>query len=118
MVTLYGIRNCDTVRKARAWLQAEGIEYNFHDFRADGLSSGSVSAWLEELGWETLVNKRSSSWKALDGQLRKSMNETRALTAILDQPTLIKRPLLDTGKQRFCGFTPERYRQIFSHHTL
>ncbi len=118
MVILYGISNCDTVRKARKWLQAEGIDYSFHDFRADGLDPDAVARWIDEMGWENLINRRSSSWKALPQDTRESMDDTAAAAAILDHPTLIKRPLLDTGKQRFCGFSPESYRQFFSHHTL
>ena len=118
MVILYGISNCDTVRKARKWLEAEGIDYTFHDFRADGLEPATVAGWIDELGWENLVNRRSTSWKALPPNARESMDDAAAAAAILEQPTLIKRPLLDTGKQRFCGFSPERYRQFFSHHTL
>lgn len=118
MITLYGINNCDTVRKARKWLEQQGIEYRFHDFREDGLDEQSVRTWVAELGWETLVNRRSSSWKALSADEREAMNEASAVTAILDSPTLIKRPLLDTGQQRYCGFSAARYQKIFNLHTL
>ena len=118
MITLYGIKNCDTVKKARKWLELHGVEYEFHDFRADGLGPDAVQAWLAELGWQTLVNKRSTSWKALDEQQRESMDEESALAAILAQPTLIKRPLLDTGHERFTGFSADNYQKIFNRHTL
>ncbi len=118
MITLYGIKNCDTVKKARKWLEQQGIEYAFHDFRDDGLDKESVSAWLAELGWETLVNRRSTSWKALSPEQREGMNAASALDAILEQPTLIKRPLLDTGHQRHTGFSAASYQDIFSQHTL
>ena len=85
MITLYGIKNCDTVKKARQWLQEHGVEYQFHDFRTDGLEPATVTAWLAELGWENLVNKRSTSWKALDQSTRDTMNEDTALAAILAQ---------------------------------
>ena len=118
MITVYGIKNCDTVKKARKWLEARDIEYTFHDLREDGLSREQVQAWLAELGWETLVNRRSTSWKALDENRRNSMDEASALEAILEQPTLIKRPLLDTGHERHCGFSAAGYQSIFNHHTL
>lgn len=118
LITLYGIKNCDTVKKARNWLDTHGVDYRFHDFRADGLDREMVARWLAELGWETLVNKRSTSWKALDEATRTGMNQDSALPAILAQPTLIKRPLLDTGHERFTGFSAASYQKIFSKHTL
>ena len=118
MITLYGIKNCDTVKKARTWLEQHGVDYQFHDFRTDGLEQDTVAGWLDELGWETLVNKRSTSWKALDTATRETMNADTALAAIMLQPTLIKRPLLDTGHERFTGFSVASYQTIFSKHTL
>ena len=118
MITLYGIKYCDTVKKARKWLESEDIQYQFHDFREDGLERGSVEQWIKELGWETLVNKRSTSWKALDEKTRTAMNDANAVAAILEQPTLIKRPLLDTGKERFSGFSAANYAKLFNRHTL
>ena len=118
MITLYGIKNCDTVKKARKWLEDRGIEYAFHDFREDGLSEEQVRGWLQELDWQNLVNKRSTSWKALDQDTRDTMDSDSALAAIMDQPTLIKRPLLDTGHERFTGFSAASYQKIFNQHTL
>jgi Spx/MgsR family transcriptional regulator len=118
LITLYGIKNCDTVKKARNWLDLHGVDYRFHDFRADGLERETVELWLAELGWEKLVNRRSTSWKALDEKTREGMNEQSALAAILAQPTLIKRPVLDTGHERFTGFSAASYLNIFSKHTL
>ena len=118
MITLYGIKNCDTVRKARGWLEIHGIEYRYHDFREDGLGAGELQAWLDELGWEQLVNKRSSIWKQLSPEARETMDTRAARAAILEQPTLIKRPLLDTGQERFNGFSADKYRAIFNQHTL
>ena len=118
MITVYGIKNCDTVKKARKWLEQHGIDYSFHDFREDGIDRDAVAGWIEELGWETLVNRRSTSWKTLDEQVRKSMDAESALAAILAQPTLVKRPLLDTGAERHTGFSAANYEKIFSAHTL
>jgi Spx/MgsR family transcriptional regulator len=118
VITLYGIKNCDTVKKARKWLEQHSIEYNFHDFREDGINPEQVAAWLTQLGWETLVNRRSTSWKALAPEQREKMDEAAALAAILEQPTLIKRPLLDTGHELHCGFVAGNYQKIFNQHTL
>lgn len=118
VITLYGIKNCDTVKKARKWLDLHNIEYQFHDFREDGLDRDAVSAWIEELGWQNLLNRRSQSWKALSEDARENMNDEAAHKAVLAQPTLIKRPLLDTGKQRYTGFSAANYAKIFNAHTL
>lgn len=118
LITLYGIKNCDTVKKARKWLEAQGIDYRFHDFRADGLERDAVAGWIAELGWENLLNKRSTSWKALDESARQAMDTNSALEAALEQPTLIKRPLLDTGTERFTGFSAATYDNIFNAHKL
>ena len=118
MITLYGIKNCDTVKKARRWLERQHVEHHFHDFREDGLTEEQVAAWVDELGWETLVNRRSTSWKALSVEERDSMDPKTAVTAIMSQPTLIKRPLLDTGHERHTGFSEASYQEILSRHTL
>lgn len=113
MTTLYGIKNCDTVKKARKWLESQGINYQFHDFRADGINAKQVQQWLQALGWETLVNKRSTTWKQLDEATRAAMNEQIAAETILAQPTLIKRPLLDTGNTLTVGFKETEYQSLF-----
>jgi len=114
MTILYGIPNCDTVKKARIWLEQQGIDYRFHDFRKDGLEAQQVQQWLDSLGWETLVNKRSTSWKALDEDKRKNMDTESAKAAIIESPTLIKRPLLDTGNSLNVGFKADQYQQLFA----
>lgn len=118
MITLYGIKNCDTIKKARKWLEDRGVEYQFHDVREAGLARETVAQWLAELGWETVVNKRSTTWKGLPQSTRDNMNDSAALEAILDQPTLFKRPVLDIGHERHCGFSAAKYQDIFNHHTL
>lgn len=118
MITLYGIKNCDTVRKARNWLQQHGIDYTFHDLREDGVDAATVRAWLDALGWETVVNRRSTSWKALPPERREQMDRDSALAAILESPTLVKRPLLDTGHELHTGFSPAAYQTLFNRHTL
>lgn len=118
MITVYGIKNCDTVKKARKWLDARSIDYAFHDVREDGLERQAVAQWIDELGWENVVNKRSTSWKALDQKARENMDADSALDAVMSQPTLIKRPLLDTGKARYTGFSAASYTKIFGAHNL
>ncbi len=106
------------MKKARRWLDDHGIEYQFHDLRADGLERATVQAWITELGWQNLVNRRSTSWKALDPAIRETMDAKSAVGVILQQPTLVKRPLLDTGHERFSGFSAADYQRIFNRHTL
>jgi Spx/MgsR family transcriptional regulator len=118
VITLYGIKNCDTVKKARKWLDTHGIDYRFHDFRDDGLDADAVARWVDELGWQNLLNRRSTSWRSLDEQTRANMNDELACKAVLSHPTLIARPLLDTGQQRYTGFSAASYAKIFSAHTL
>lgn len=114
MITLYGIKNCDTVKKARTWLEQNKMDYRFHDFRADGLTAEQVKIWIAEIGLETLVNKRSTTWKELDEATKTNFNETNAAIVISENPTLIKRPLLDTGKQKYVGFKDAEYNTIFN----
>jgi arsenate reductase len=118
VITLYGIKNCDTVRKARKWLDTHGVDYQYHDFREDGVDQDAVAAWIEELGWQNLLNRASPSWKALDEPVRLNMDEEKARKSVMSHPTLIKRPLLDTGQQRYTGFSPASYAKIFNAHTL
>ena len=114
MNTIYGIKNCDTVKKARAWLESKKIEYHFHDYRVDGVSEKQIKQWIAELGLEAMVNKRSATWKELDEKTKASLNEKTAVKVFLEFPTLIKRPLLDNGKLRYVGFKEEDYKKIFS----
>ncbi|WP_019530532.1 ArsC family reductase [Dasania marina] len=114
MVTLYGIKNCDSVKKARKWLDAHDVDYRFHDFRSDGINAQQVDGWLAALGWETLVNKRSTTWKQLSETTRNAMDTKLAASVLLEQPTLIKRPLLDSGKGLSVGFKDSDYQQLFT----
>ena len=114
MTTLYGIKNCDTVKKARKWLEQNNIDHRFHDFRADGLGKKQLEAWVDQLGWETLVNKRSTTWKALDDSVKHSLDDTSVVPLILESPTLIKRPLLEKDDLVKTGFKAADYQNIFS----
>ena len=113
MVTLYGIRNCDTVRKARRWLEEHGVDYRFHDLRRDGLDAGLLDAWVGDLGWEKLVNRRGTTWRELPTEERESLDAARARQLIRKHPALIKRPLLEIGDARHVGFSDAQYSRLF-----
>ena len=105
MITLYGIKNCDTCRKARKWLEGEGIEHRFHDFRADGLDKDTLARLMEALGWETLLNRRGTTWRKLPEADREDLTPDSVAALILGNPTLIKRPVFDTGGTYMVGFS-------------
>lgn len=117
-ITVFGIKNCDTVKKARAWLSGRGIEYHFHDFRADGLDRKLAQNWIDELGLDVVVNKRGTTWKQLDTATREQMTAQNAPALLQENPTLVKRPVLDIGHQRFVGFDEKTWQEIFKKHTL
>ena len=117
-ITLYGIKNCDTVRAARRWLEQHQIEHRFQDVRDESLSTEQLQQWLAELGSDKLVNKRSTTWKQLSDSQRQALSDDTAVTLLLEHPTLMKRPLLDTGNERVLGFKADQYQNLFTHHTL
>ncbi|QFY43463.1 ArsC family reductase [Candidatus Methylospira mobilis] len=106
---LYGVKNCDTVKKARAWLSAEGIEYRFHDFRVDGLDAALLESFERAAGWEILLNRRGTSWRGLSDEQRADVDRGKALALMLAHPALIKRPVLNSDSKIVVGFTPEKY---------
>lgn len=110
---LYGIKNCDSVKKARQWLEEKGVEYRFHDFRGDGLSKDQLQGWLARVGAETLINNRSTTWKQLTEQDQKLAMGSNASAVVLANPTLIKRPVLEHGDKILVGFSPEDYEKLF-----
>ncbi len=112
MTTLYGIKNCDSVKKARKWLEKNQIDYQFHDFRSDGITENQIGNWIDTLGWETLINKRSTTWKELDSNTKDAMNAQTAIQAILAAPTLIKRPLIEFNNQTMVGFKADIYQNL------
>ena len=111
-IILYGIHNCDTVKKARQWLDQHSVSYKFHDFRKDGLSADQIKVWIDKLGWTALVNKRSTTWKTLDHSVRDTLNDQSAIEVILASPTLIKRPLLVVGEHCCTGFKVADYQAL------
>jgi arsenate reductase (glutaredoxin) len=105
MLTVYGIKNCDTCRKALKWLAAEGIEHTFHDFRVDGLEPANVSRWADAAGWEKLLNRRGTTWRNLPEADKEGVDEAKATTLMAGNPTLIKRPVFDDDSRILVGFT-------------
>ncbi|HKK05190.1 MAG TPA: ArsC family reductase [Gammaproteobacteria bacterium] len=113
MTTLFGIKNCDTVKKARRWLDDHGVDYRFHDFRADGLTKTQLKRWIAAVGWETLLNRRGTTWRKLPESEREGITAAGAERLMLDEPTLIKRPVVEAGDVVLVGFDEEDYRGRF-----
>ncbi|OOZ41612.1 arsenate reductase [Solemya pervernicosa gill symbiont] len=113
MTTLYGIKNCDTVKKARKWFETNGIDYTFHDFRADGINKKLIDGWAKSVDWELLLNRRSTTWRQLDEQDRDGLNKTKAVALLIEHPTLIKRPVLDHDGAIQIGFKDSDYASLF-----
>ena len=109
MLTIYGITNCDTVKKARKWFTSRDIGYQFHDFRKDGLADYLVEKWVLKLGWEALVNKRSSSWRALDNRTKDRLSDDNVVSVLIEKPTLIKRPVVTYQNQLVIGFKEDQF---------
>jgi arsenate reductase len=107
MYTLYGIKNCDTVKKARNWLDQNGLAYRFHDYRTDGLTPELLQHFAEGLDWNKLLNRSSTSWRQLSAAQQADLDMENALQLMLTTPTLIKRPILDTGDKLFLGFAKD-----------
>lgn len=118
MTTLYGISNCDTVKKARQWLEQHCVDFHFHDIIGHPLSEQQLYDWVHELGWLALVNKRSKTWRQLNLTTRENMNDQLAVVTLCKHPTLMKRPVLDTGNELTIGFSVQSYQNLFKHHTI
>jgi len=113
MTTLYGIRNCDTIRKARRWLDENNIDYRFHDVRTDGITRKALQDWMKTLDWEALLNRRGTSWRKLPETVRNSINKASAIKVMLENPAIIKRPVLARGNRLYLGFSTDSYQSIF-----
>ncbi len=114
MMTLYGIKNCDTVKKARRWLDDNKQQYQFHDFRVDGLDSKKLSSWLTQVDKLELLNRRSTSWRQLDENDKADLSENNIKKLLLANATLIKRPVLEFDKKVHIGFSDKNYQEIFN----
>jgi arsenate reductase len=113
--TLYGIPNCDTVKKARTWLAAQGHEFTFHDFKKQGLERATAAAWLEQLDWDVLVNRKGTTWRNLPDERKAAVTDkASALELVLEQPSVIKRPVLDRDGTFSVGFSDAQYLEKFA----
>lgn len=113
MTTLYGIRNCDTVKKARAWLDARAIAYDFHDYKLAGIDEARLRGWVGELGWEKLLNRAGTTFRKLPEVDKQAIDTDKAVALMLAQPSMIKRPLLDLGDRRLAGFNEAAWHEAF-----
>ena len=111
--TMYASKNCDTVAKARAWLGDRGITYDFHDYKTQGIDAARLSQWVEELGWDKVLNRAGTTFRKLPEADRTDLYAAKAIALMVAQPSMIKRPLLDLGDRRVLGFKPELYEGLF-----
>ena len=111
---LYGIPNCDTMKKARSWLQEHNIDYIFHDYKKEGIDPSLLRDWVTRVGWETLLNRRGMMWRKLSPEQREQIDEASAIAIMLDTPSIIKRPVLVRGNLIEVGFSESRYAEIFN----
>ena len=108
-ITLYGIKACDTMKKARSWLDAHGIAYAFHDYKASGIDRASLQRWCDQHGWDRVLNRAGTTFRKLDEAQKADLDQARAIELMLAQPSMIKRPVLDLGDRSLLGFKPETY---------
>lgn len=113
-ITLYGIKNCDTVKKARKWLDENNIAHRFHDVRADGLNQDMLKKWIDATGWETVLNKRGTTWRKLDTTVQENVSADNVSELLLEHPAMIKRPVLDINGEIIIGFKADNYDEIFN----
>jgi arsenate reductase len=112
-ITIYGISNCDTVKKARAWLDAQGVAYAFHDFKKAGVPADRLAAWSREAGWDKLLNRQGTTWRKLDPALQAGVHDdASARQLMLAQPSVIKRPVVEWGGKTTVGFQPESWQSL------
>lgn len=112
MLVMYGIKNCDTIKKARKWLDEQQVAYEFFDYKKEGVSAELADAFIQSLGWESLINKRGTTWRNLSEDTKNNIDAFLAKQLMMENPSIIKRPLLDTGSQKVLGFKAETYQQL------
>lgn len=114
MTKIYGIKNCDTMKKARTWLDDHGVKYEFHDYKASGIDRARLEAWSKKVGWEVLLNRAGTTFRKLPEDQRENIDLAKALKLMVEQPSMIKRPVLEHGSKLLVGFKPETYKAEFS----
>jgi arsenate reductase len=112
-ITIYGIKNCDTMKKARAWLERHGVEHVFHDYKTEGIDRARLRRWCGEVGWQALLNRAGTTFRKLPDADKENIDERKALELMLAQPSMIKRPVLEMGQRVLVGFKPEEYEHAF-----
>jgi arsenate reductase len=112
-IAMYGIKNCDTVKKARAWLDGQGVAYEFHDYKTEGADAKKLEAWCKEFGWESVLNRAGTTFRKLPEADKADLDAAKAIKLMLAQPSMIKRPLVDLGGKRLLGFKDEAYAAAF-----
>jgi arsenate reductase len=110
-ITLYGIKNCDTMKKARTWLDGHAVQYVFHDYKIAGIDETSLQRWCRKVGWEVLLNRAGTTFRKLPDSQKEALNERKAVSLMMAQPSIIKRPVLDLGQRLLVGFDPATYAQ-------
>ncbi|WP_454853444.1 ArsC family reductase [Rhizobium binxianense] len=113
VVTIYGIKNCDTMKKARGWLEEHGVAYDFHDYKAVGIDRPHLEAWADEAGWETVLNRAGTTFRKLPDADKENLTREKAIMLMLEQPSTIKRPVLEADGKLLVGFKPETYAGVF-----
>jgi arsenate reductase len=113
-ITIYGIKNCDTMKKARSWLDARGVAYVFRDYKTEGIDRARLELWAREAGWETLLNRAGTTFRGLPDKDKAGLTEAKAIALMQAQPAMIKRPVLDLGSRLLIGFKPEQYQEAFA----
>ena len=113
MITVYGIPNCDTMKKARKWLDANGIDYEFHDYKKKGITKVKLKDWCKKADWEILLNRRGTTWRKLDDETKASINKTAAIDIMAENTSIIKRPVIETGDTILVGFSEDEYKPAF-----
>jgi arsenate reductase len=108
-ITIYGIKNCDTMKKARTWLDSHGVAYGFHDYKTEGIERERLVRWAKQIGWEALLNRAGTTFRKLEDAEKENLEEAKAIALMQAQPSMIKRPVLDLGGKLLVGFKPELY---------
>lgn len=114
MIKVYGIKNCDTMKKAMTWLTDHGVDYEFVDYKKAGVAASRLPDWAAQAGWETLLNRKGLTWKKLPEERRTDVDEAAALALMAEQPSMIKRPVVEVGGELLVGFDPEVYARTFA----
>jgi arsenate reductase len=114
-LTIYGIKNCDTMKKAFAWLDEHGIAYHFHDYKKVPPSKAQLARWCKEAGWEKVLNRAGPTFRKLPDAAKENLTQTKAVELMMDNPSMIKRPIVENGAKLEVGFRPERYTELFKH---